>query len=118
MLRFLYARPGTPDPALHGSQARPAHDDEELPAGSAPPMNGPASEAGVGGPGRPGASRAGRARGAGLDELLAEARRIDQAHRLQHHRPVSAETLRKQMRIGSMRARALVQQIRGTGAPE
>jgi len=81
-------------------------------------MNGPASEAGVGGPGRPGASRAGRARGAGLDELLAEARRIDQAHRLQHHRPVSAETLRKQMRIGSMRARALVQQIRGTGAPE
>jgi hypothetical protein len=60
-----------------------------------------------------------------LGELLAEARRIDQAHRLKYHRPVSAETLRKQMRIGSMRARALVQQVRdyrdpaapGTEAP-
>jgi hypothetical protein len=48
----------------------------------------------------------------GLDELLAEARRIDRAHRFRHHRPVSAETLRKQMRIGSMCARALVQRIR------
>jgi hypothetical protein len=121
MLRFLYARTGTPGPALHGSQARPAHDDEELPAGSAPPLNSPDSEAEAVGPGLPGANQAdrtGRAGAAGLDELLAEARRIDQAHRLRHHRPVSAETLRKQMRIGSMRARALVQRIRGTGAPE
>jgi hypothetical protein len=53
----------------------------------------------------------------GLGELLAEARRIDQAHRLQHRRPVSAETLRKQMRIGSMRARALVREVRGSRDP-
>jgi hypothetical protein len=114
MLRFLYARSGNPDPALHGNQAWPALASEELPAGSALPLNSPASEAAADGPSRPGASQAGRAgrAGAGLDELLAEALRIDQAHRLRHHRPVSAETLRKQMRIGSMRARALVQRIR------
>jgi hypothetical protein len=115
MLRFLYARPGNPGPAPRGSQARPATAGEEPPAGPAPPLNGPAGEAGTGSPGRPAASKAGhasRAGAAGLDELLAEARRIDQAHRLRHHRPVSAETLRKQMRIGSMRARALVQRIR------
>lgn len=112
MLRFLYARPGNPDPAPRGSKALPAPVGGELLAGSAPPLNGPASEAEAGGPGRPDASQTGRAGAAGLDELLAEARRIDQAHRLQHHRPVSAETLRKQMRIGSMRARALVQRIR------
>lgn len=112
MLRFLYARPSTPDSALHSGQARPGPAGEELPAASAPPRNGPAAEADAGSPSRPDASRAGRARPAGLDELLAEARRIDQAHHLRHHRPVSAETLRKRMRIGSMRARALVRQIR------
>jgi hypothetical protein len=113
MLRFLYARPRNPDPALHGSEARPAPAGEEVPV--APALDCPANEAD--GSSRPAASQAGRAGAAGLDELLAEARRIDQAHRLMHHRPVSAETLRKQMRIGSMRARALVQQIRDSHDP-
>jgi hypothetical protein len=112
MLRFLYARPGIPAPALHASETRPAV--EELPAGSAPHLTSPASGATSNGPDASQAvDRAGhRAGAAGLEELLPEARRIDQAHRLSHHRPVSAETLRKQMRIGSMRARALVQRIR------
>jgi hypothetical protein len=106
MLRFLYARPRNPDPALHASEARPAVPDDELPA--AP--NSPGNEAEA--PDRPGAYHADRSGAATLVDLLVEARRIDQEHRLQHHRPVSAETLRKQMRIGSMRARALVQQVR------
>jgi hypothetical protein len=106
VLRFLYARPSNPDPALHGSQARPAPTGEEPPAAPAPPPNRPGT--GADGLSRPDAGQA----GSGLDELLGEARRIDQAHRLKHHRPVSAETLRKQMQIGSMRARALVRQVR------
>lgn len=111
MLRFLYARPDIPAPALHGSEARPAV--EELPAGSAPHLTSPASGTTSNRPDASQAGRAGhRAGAAGLAELLPEARRIDQAHRLRYHRPVSAETLRKQMRIGSMRARALVQRIR------
>jgi hypothetical protein len=104
MLRFLYERPSNSGPALHGSEARPASTGEDLSAAS--PLNSPGSGAEADGPSRPGASRA------GLDELLPEAQRIDQAHRSRHHRPVSAETLRKQMRVGSMRARALVQQVR------
>jgi hypothetical protein len=97
MLRFLYARTGNPNPALPGSKARsPAS--EEPPAAPAPPLNSSGSQAG--GPSRLGSSKAGLA---GLAELLAEARRIDQAHRLRYHRPVSAETLRKQMRMGAAR---------------
>jgi hypothetical protein len=115
MLRFLYARPVNPDPALHDSQARPATADGEPPAVSVRPLNNPANEADD--PSRPRVGQAGRAGAAGLVELLAEAQRIDQAHRLKHHRPVSAETLRKQMRIGSMRARALVQQVRDSHDP-
>jgi len=69
----------------------------------------------------PGARRAGRRDTAvpvaGLDDLLARARQIDQEHRVQHGRPVSAETLRKQMRIGSMRARTLVQRVRQAHDP-
>ena len=117
LLRFLYAGPRNPDPALHGSEARFAPAGKELPAAFAPPLNSPHLGAETDGTGRPSASRAGRAGAAGLAELLAEARRIDQAHRLRHHRPVSAETLRKQMRIGSMRARVLVQQVRGSRDP-
>jgi hypothetical protein len=112
MLRFLYARTDTSDLALHGSEGRLSPDGEELPATPTPSLNGPGSAADSSS--RPGDSRAGRSGVAALDELLPEARRLDQAHRLQHHRPVSAETLRKQMRIGSMRARALVQQVRGS----
>ena len=112
MLRSLYSRPRNLDPALPGSEARLILADEELPAVSVPPLNDLASEDAD--PGRPGASQAGWSGRAGLDELLGEARRIDQAHHLRHHRPVSAETLRKELRIGSMRARALVQQVRGS----
>jgi hypothetical protein len=75
-------------------------------------LNGPVNEAEADGSSRPDVNRTGRAGAAGLDELLAEALRIDRAHRLKPQRPVSAETLRKQMRIGSMRGRALVQRIR------
>jgi hypothetical protein len=110
MLRFLYARPGYPDPALAGSNALPVLGEAERPAEPAPVLNDPAS--GPDGPGQADTGRAGGARAAGLEELLAEARRIDDDHRLLHSRPVSAETLRKQMRIGSMRARSLVQQVR------
>jgi len=49
--------------------------------------------------------------------LLTQAKRIDREHRLRHSRPVSAETLRKEMRIGSARARALVKQVRALYDP-
>jgi hypothetical protein len=110
MLRFLYARPSGSRPVLDGGEAWPVPDGEGPPAASCPSLNGPGSEAGD--HSGPGARQAALSRAVGLGELLPEARRIDQAHRLRHHRPVSAETLRKQMRIGSMRARALVQQVR------
>jgi hypothetical protein len=76
MLRFLYARPR--DLALHGSEARPAPAYEALPEASALHLNSPDNEVGADGPSRPGTSQADRAGAAGLDELLAEARRIDQ----------------------------------------
>jgi len=112
MLRFLYARPGSLDPALHGSKAQAALADDKAVVSPVPPLNSPGSEAGTDGTDRHGVGQSGRPGAARLDELLAEARRLDQAHRLRHHRPVSAETLRRQMRIGSMPARALVQQVR------
>jgi hypothetical protein len=112
MLRFLYASPDSTGLAPGNSTVQIDPVDEEPPEASALPRNdsGPESEADE--PGRPGVGQSRSRRAARLDELLADARQIDQAHRLQHHRPVSAENLRKQMRIGSMRARALVQQIR------
>jgi hypothetical protein len=45
------------------------------------------------------------------------ARQIDSEHRLRHNRPVFADTLRRQMRIGSMRARMLVRHIRDVQDP-
>lgn len=45
MLRFLYARPRNPGPALPGRQARPAPTDEELATASAPLLDSPGSEA-------------------------------------------------------------------------
>jgi hypothetical protein len=117
MLRFLYTRPSSPDPALRDNEAQAVPAGEELPAASALPRDASAAEAKGDGPSRPESSRAGRPGGARLDELLADARRIDQAHRLRHHRPVSAETLRRQMGIGSMRARALVQKVRDSSDP-
>jgi hypothetical protein len=104
MPRFLYACPRNSD-ALHDSEERFAPAGEELPGGPGPVLNRPGSGAEADGLSRPGVRQGGRAGAVGLDELVAEARRIDQLHRQQHHRPVSADTLRKQMRIGSMRAR-------------
>jgi hypothetical protein len=49
------------------------------------------------------------------DELMAEARRIDAQHRAAHQRPVSAETLRRQLRIGAARARRIVADLRADG---
>lgn len=115
LLRHLYAaRPGRPLPASGQDQAWLMPADEAAPdaAASARTQTGADPGTAGGGVSRPGTRQAGRAAAAGLDELLARARQIDSEHRIRCHRPVSAETLRKRMRIGSMRARALVQQIR------
>ncbi|MBL7500970.1 hypothetical protein I6A84_02330 [Frankia sp. CNm7] len=45
-------------------------------------------------------------------ELLERARREDAAHRRDHDRPVSAETLRKRLRVGAATARLLVARVR------
>jgi hypothetical protein len=58
-----------------------------------------------------GGPRAAGGQGRG-DDLLERARAEDAQHREAHHRPISAETLRKRLRIGSMRSRALVAQLR------
>ncbi|MCK2241907.1 hypothetical protein MZC64_29080 [Crossiella sp. S99.2] len=47
-----------------------------------------------------------------LDELLQRARYEDRQHWEMHHRPISAETLRKRFRIGATLARTLVAMIR------
>lgn len=44
--------------------------------------------------------------------LLDRAREEDLRHRLEHHRPISAETLRRRLRIGAGRSRQLVAQVR------
>ncbi len=54
---------------------------------------------------------------AGFDDLLKVAQQIDHEHRIRHSRPVSAKTLRKEMRIGSARARTLVKRVRGLHEP-
>jgi hypothetical protein len=46
------------------------------------------------------------------DPLLARARRFDARHRAVHQRPVSAESLRKELRIGADRSRQLVALVR------
>jgi hypothetical protein len=63
------------------------------------------------GPGRPAAS-------ASLPdgELLAAARELDAAHRREHGRPVSADTLRGALGVGSAKARELVAAVRGGSA--
>ncbi|MBC2907892.1 DUF2637 domain-containing protein [Streptomyces cupreus] len=50
----------------------------------------------------------------GDDPLLAQARTIDARHRRLHHRPVSAETLRKELRVGSSRSRRLATLVRAS----
>jgi hypothetical protein len=48
----------------------------------------------------------------GPGDLLAWARAVDAKHRALHQRPVSAETLRKELHVGAHRARALVDEVR------
>jgi hypothetical protein len=50
------------------------------------------------------------------DDLIERARREDARHWAQHQRPISAETLRKQLRIGAVRSRMLVSVIRADQA--
>jgi hypothetical protein len=50
----------------------------------------------------------------GDDPLLARARMLDVQHRQLHQRPVSAETLRKELRVGAGRSRRLAALVRGS----
>lgn len=47
-----------------------------------------------------------------LEALLAQARREDAAHRADHQKPISADTLRVRLGIGATRARQLVKIVR------
>lgn len=51
------------------------------------------------------------------DDLLQRARREDTRHRELHQRPISAETLRKQLHIGAAKSRMLVAVIRNAVCP-
>jgi hypothetical protein len=46
--------------------------------------------------------------------LLERARQVDAQHRELHQRPVSAESLRKELRIGADRSRQLVALVRAS----
>ena len=48
------------------------------------------------------------------DPLLVQARMLDARHRQLHQRPVSAETLRKELRVGARRSRRLAALVRGS----
>ncbi|MFG1672433.1 SpdA protein [Streptomyces sp. Y7] len=52
------------------------------------------------------------------DELLERARAEDALHWQMHRRPISAETLRKRLRIGAARSRSLVAILRMASTPE
>ncbi|MGW4828326.1 hypothetical protein ACWEOG_12165 [Amycolatopsis japonica] len=57
-------------------------------------------------------------RTAALDEELVErARRADADHWRRYRRPISAETLRKQLRVGATMSRSLVTEVRLESAP-
>ncbi|MFD8496000.1 hypothetical protein [Amycolatopsis sp. NPDC059657] len=51
------------------------------------------------------------------DKLVERARRADAEHWRRLRRPISAETLRKQLRVGARTSRALVAVVRGENAP-
>ncbi len=51
------------------------------------------------------------------EELVERARRADVDHWRRYRRPISAETLRKQLRIGATTSRALVMEVRSKNAP-
>ncbi|MGW1995045.1 DUF2637 domain-containing protein [Embleya sp. NPDC001921] len=49
----------------------------------------------------------------GHDDLITRAREADAPHWRQHRRPISAESLRKELKVGATRSRELVTQLRG-----
>ncbi|WP_093156315.1 hypothetical protein [Saccharopolyspora antimicrobica] len=51
------------------------------------------------------------------EELVSRAVVLDVEHWLRHRRPISAETLRRELGVGSARARALVKRIRSGRTP-
>lgn len=57
---------------------------------------------------------AGNMVGSGGDALLEQALKVDIRHRQLHQRPVSAESLRKELRIGAVRSRQLVALVRAS----
>lgn len=63
-------------------------------------------------PHRSRASARHRAAAAPEDSLLARARQADARHRRVHQRPISAETLRKELHVGAARSRMLVATLR------
>ena len=72
------------------------------------------------GPGRTGrpATAADRTEPVMVDtDLIEQARRADAHHWAAHQRPISAETLRRNLRIGSARSRALISVIRTERPP-
>ncbi|MGW8375452.1 SpdA protein [Streptomyces sp. ODS28] len=88
-----------PDPAVRAQPAAPPHAPAQHPramSSSRPPIPGqPPTVAPL------------------LDEtLVRKARAADAQHWAEHHRPISAETLRKHLGVGAARARRLVAQIR------
>src|SRR5207237_3383461 len=46
------------------------------------------------------------------DPLVVDACRLDAEHWEKHQRPISAETLRRELRVGSRRSRALARAVR------
>lgn len=56
-------------------------------------------------------------RGEGDDPLQAEAYWLDAEHWNVYQRPISADTLRRKLRVGSKRARALTRHIRQQRQP-
>ncbi|MGP4048481.1 DUF2637 domain-containing protein [Streptomyces sp. 2A115] len=56
----------------------------------------------------------GERRQRGEDPLLVRARMLDVRHRELHHRPASAETLRRELRVGARRSRQLTALVRGS----
>lgn len=55
--------------------------------------------------------------GMGVDDLIHQARLENAQHWAEHRRPISAETLRRKLRVGAARSRALAAAVRLDDAP-
>ena len=89
-------------------------DAEDPPVHGAPGKEGASTGHGRGGPAAGSVSRLRRVStgAAADDDLLRQAQRLDAQHWAAHRRPVSAETLRRDLGIGMARARQLRDQVR------